>query len=195
VLICSPPAGPSDEGSLSADERQVALHPGARIRSVMGFTKSTRRSRRQIAAGFTLIELMIVLVVLAVLAAVALPAYQDSVRKGRRSDAFQALSAVQMAQERWRSNHADYAKSLDDLKIATTTAGGHYTLSLDAPRTAADAWRFGYRVTATASGAQASDTKCRLLAVEVDGGIVRNGSPAAAGTAIDWSDPNRCWAR
>lgn len=41
--------------------------------------------------GFTLIEVMIAVVIVAILVAVALPAYQNSIRKSRRSEAFAAL--------------------------------------------------------------------------------------------------------
>jgi len=46
--------------------------------------------------GFTLIELMIVVVIVAILASVAFPAYQDSVRKSRRSEA--KISLLEVAQ-------------------------------------------------------------------------------------------------
>lgn len=160
------------------------------------FTKKELPTRRRGEAGFTLIELMITLVVVAVLAAIALPAYQDSIRKGRRSDALQALSAAQLAQERWRSNHAEYTPNLSDLQVISPTSGGYYTLSLAAVSSAPGTWRTGYRVLATAVGSQAGDTNCKLLGVEVNGGIVRNG---AGESAINWSlaepDPNRCWAQ
>ena len=57
-----------------------------------------RDSRAARVRGFTLIELMIVVAVIALLAAIALPSYQDSVRKARRTDARGALTTV--AQDR-----------------------------------------------------------------------------------------------
>ncbi len=58
--------------------------------------------------GFTLIELMMVLVIVAILVALALPSFRDTLRKSRRSDAMEVISRIQLAQERWRVNHAAY---------------------------------------------------------------------------------------
>ena len=71
-----------------------------------------RRQRQAAAPGFTLVEVMIAVVIVGLLAAVAIPAFTDSVRKSRRAEAFSALSAVQLAQERWRGNNASYASEL-----------------------------------------------------------------------------------
>ena len=68
--------------------------------------------------GFTLIEVMIAVVIVAILVAVALPAYQNSIRKSRRSEAFAALSNVQQMQERHRSSQPVYAASLTDARNA-----------------------------------------------------------------------------
>ena len=65
--------------------------------------------RNQTESGFTLIELLIAVVIVGVLTAVALPAYQDFVKSSRRADARNALLALQIAQERYRSNGTSYA--------------------------------------------------------------------------------------
>lgn len=158
---------------------------------------------RRASAGFTLIEIMIVAVVLALLAAVALPSFLDSLRKSRRAEAFTALSAVQQAQERWRSNNAAYADNLTAAPNATppglglpaTTTGGLYTVALtvDSATAATD-----YIVSAVAvtGKSQAADTACSTLAVRVTGAqITYAGCNGCGLDAADFAATNVCWSR
>lgn len=64
--------------------------------------------------GFTLIEVMIVVAIVAILASIAFPSYQESVKKGRRSDAQGALQGLAQAMEREYTNEGSYAKADGD---------------------------------------------------------------------------------
>ncbi|MDE2146400.1 MAG: type IV pilin protein [Burkholderiales bacterium] len=151
-------------------------------------------------AGFTLVELMIAIVVLAVLAAVAFPSYLNALRKGRRSEAVAALSAVQQGQERWRANNQQYTTSLTDLNSgmpasgAVTGPGGYYALSIEQ----AGATGYVLAAQAVAGTSQAGDTGCQTMRLQLFNGAIFYGgcnacSTPAAGAQV--SDPNRCWSK
>lgn len=86
--------------------------------------------------GFTLIEVMIVVAILGIIAAVALPSYQDSVRKSRRSDGMALINQIMQAQERFFVNNMTYTVDLTELGYGS--AGGidsaeeHYKVSASA---------------------------------------------------------------
>ena len=159
---------------------------------------SPTKPRPRRAAGFTLIELLIAVAVIGLLLAVALPSFLDSIRKGRRSEAFSALAALQQAQERHRGNNATYAATLTALNIAasTTAPGGYYALSIPANTATAT----GYELTAdsTGSGAnssQSNDGACAKLGVQVNGGTVLYGSCSSSSCTFTWAASDACWKR
>ncbi len=140
--------------------------------------------------GFTLIELMITVVIIGVLAMVAYPSFMSQIRKGRRSDAVSALSAVVQAQERWRSNNPSYGTDLTSawptgLGLSSSSPNQYYTIALSACSPAAPATCYVATATAVAGKSQASDTGCTTLTVTF-----------SAGTATPTpNDSNRCWAK
>ena len=133
---------------------------------------------------------MIVIAVVGLLAMVALPSFMDSIRKGRRSEGIAAIAAIQQAQERWRASNPAYTTTWANLAASSATPKGYYTLALSTPTAPDD--RIGYDLVATAANSQANDTPCKKLAIELRRGNLRYGSGTST---IDWSDPNRCWAK
>ena len=66
-------------------------------------------------SGFTLIEVLIVVVIVGVLLMVAMPSYEDSMQKGRRSDAKSALIDVANRQESFMLDNNTYTTDLTNL--------------------------------------------------------------------------------
>ena len=155
----------------------------------------TSTPRLQGPLGFTLIELLITLVVVTIIAGVALPSFMDSIRKGRRSEAFAAISAAQQAQERWRGNNAAYSTALSDLGVTSPTSSGYYDVAVSAPASPGTLAN-GYVVTATGrSGtSQADDADCKKVGVQVIGGNITYGGCGSCGS-LTFSSTNACWSR
>ena len=125
------------------------------------------RGRRQRAAGFTLIELMMAVAIIAIVASIAYPAYQDQVRKTRRSQGQALLLEIAGHMERYYYDNGAYTTDLTDLGYATASnvpsEAGYYTVSVN-PATAACPVASCYVLTATAQGGQAPDGNLTLSA-------------------------------
>lgn len=130
------------------------------------------------SGGFTLIELLIVVVIVAILAAIGLPNYRNYIYRSKRSDGQTSLMNVQMAQEKYRSNNTTYG-TMTQIGFASdpmTSVNGYYTYTTSATSAT------GFTATATAIGAQASDTTCATITVTM-----------AAGNAS--YTPAACWGK
>jgi type IV pilus assembly protein PilE len=126
--------------------------------------------RRQ--SGFTLIEVMIVIVIVGILVTIALPSYQDSIRKSRRSDGMAALMEISARQERFYAQRSTYTADINTAAGlnygATASPEGHYNLTAancgaGANQTLANC----YIVTATpATASQLKDTRCAAFSLD-----------------------------
>lgn len=147
-------------------------------------TSTSRRARR--CAGFTLIEMLFAVAIAGVIASIAYPSFQHVIHKARRTDAQVALMQLEMAQERYRSDHSSYA-SLGDLGMADKSPMGHYKIAV------ASSSATGFRAQAVASGLQASDAACRHLQLVVDGMNVMRLSGADDSFSNDSVANKQCW--
>lgn len=125
---------------------------------------SSIRSPSGDITGFTLVELMIVVAIIGILSAIAIPAYQQSVRKGGRAEAQSLLLQVAANQERFYSDNNSYSTNANPLvtpAVATVTSeSGLYQVAVAA--CAAGAIGNCFIATATPQGNQAADS-CTTL--------------------------------
>ncbi|KPJ93580.1 MAG: hypothetical protein AMJ53_06990 [Gammaproteobacteria bacterium SG8_11] len=113
--------------------------------------------------GFTLVELMVVVSILGVIAAIAIPSYNETVRKSRRSDAKVTLLKVSQNLERCFSQNNSYEVASGCTNHNNTSSEeGYYTIT-----TVQNANTFA--LTATAVAGQAADTHCATFTLNQAG--------------------------
>ena len=137
---------------------------------------------RKTGFGFSLIELVIAVAIIGILAAIAIPSYQESVRKSRRSEAQQELLGYAQALERYFTNNNTYAGA-DAANIYATNvpASGtvRYVLRLEILNGGAD-----YRITAARAGGGQETDACG------DFVLTANGRRSVTGNTLSLAD---CW--
>lgn len=118
------------------------------------------KSKASLAAGFTLVELLIVMAILAILATVAMPAYQTVTKKMQRTEGQALLLEVQSYLERYYFSNQTYPNGLSELvqyqSDQVPSEHDYYEVSLDAPSSACPAINC-YRLIAEHKNKQSSD--------------------------------------
>ena len=148
-------------------------------------------SPRQVS-GFTLPELLVALAAAAVLAGAALPPLAEALQRTRRLEAVSALYALQLQQERHRGLAGAYSADLALLGWPEgLSPSGAYGLEV------AHASQTGYLLVARVrpGASQAGDTRCGLMALQLEGGHTTRGSACTGCQPTrPLADAARCWS-
>ena len=127
------------------------------------------------AAGFTLIELMIVMAVMGILLATAVPSYQKYTLRVHRTEAIRLLLQAAMCQERVYANYGSY----DTNRCHPGSEYKKYQVSYSPPDTQSGS----YLAMATRAGAQTADL-CGSLSLD------QNGARKISGVDVSTT---QCW--
>lgn len=140
------------------------------------------------AAGFTLMEMVVVVVIVGVLASIALPSYQESMRKGRRADAKQALLDAASREQQYMLDHSTYTADMTELGYAAdpmVSEEQHYTIDRIAGTVSGancavtTATCYVLRATPRSTSPQADDERCTSFTLDSTGAQTATGSDQA----------------
>jgi len=138
-------------------------------------TERRQRSAGRPAAGFTLIELVVVMAIAAILAAIAIPNYSEYIVRSNRSNAQSFLTDIASRQAQFFLDRRTYAATAADLNLAMPAdLAARYTVAI----AVVQGPPLTYTATATPIGAQVSD-RCGAMTIN------QAGNKTAAQT--------RCW--
>ena len=159
--------------------------------------------------GFSLIELMVAVLVVAILTSIAVPTYQSSIRKARRTEARSALVDLQAREERFftmnpsvgystKASDLGYAASGATTDLATTAlpiGSGYYNVQIVAGAsgflypTATATGTYLITATAPSTSPQYKDTGCRSFTLNESGLQGATDSSGASTAAV----VSNCW--
>ena len=126
--------------------------------------------------GFSLIEVMIAMAVVAILSSIALPAYQEQIRTGKRTEAQNLILEIASKEQRFHSDNMQFTNNLVNLGYPNplTTESGAYTITIVTAGGGAS-----FTITATADANQTKDN-CGNLTLTNTGVKGKSGTKALA---------------
>jgi type IV pilus assembly protein PilE len=147
------------------------------------------------AAGFTLVELMVVIIIATILIVIAVPSYMNQTLKSHRTDAKTAVLDLAGREERLMSTNGVYSATASQLGYSgtfpQTLPTGDYTITITnvnaavAPTATTTGTPATFLITATATGNQTKDTTCQTFSIDQLGNQTSTNSSSATSTG--------CW--
>lgn len=139
--------------------------------------RTSQGPRRRLAAGFSLVELMVVVAIIAILAAIAYPNYTAYLVKARRTAAATCLQQNAQTMERYYTTNMSYAGAPAP-QVCDPDLNGFYNISFSGTPAART-----FTIQAVPTARQ-PDGACGTLTINQQG--VRTESGSAASAADCW---------
>lgn len=99
------------------------------LRSVALQSKTAPNS----AAGFTLLELLVVIIIIGILSAIALPSFLNQAAKAKQTEAKTYVGSVNRAQQAYRIEKSTFAADITSLEIGIPTQTTDYLYEINPP--------------------------------------------------------------
>lgn len=96
--------------------------------------------RRDLAQGFTLLELIVVLTIVGLLVGIALPAYRGATERAREAVLLEDLQRMRDALDEYYTDRGEYPLALSDL----VSSGYLRTIPVDPITRSAETWQVDY---------------------------------------------------
>ncbi|HEY0196956.1 MAG TPA: type IV pilin protein [Rhodanobacter sp.] len=132
------------------------------------------------AAGFTLLELLVVVTIIAILSAIAIPSYRQYVLRGHRTDATRALQDLAAREENFYFANNAYSKLTTDLGSSASVAGRYFSINIPSASST------DYTLRATAIDPQTQDTMCRVFTLDRAGNSLSTDAGGADTSTTCW---------
>ncbi|MFZ0549997.1 MAG: type IV pilin protein [Steroidobacteraceae bacterium] len=145
------------------------------------------------AAGFTLVELMIVVVIVTILLIVAIPTYLNQMRESRRTEARNYLVELASREERYYATQNAYTPTASNLGYAGFGSGnpvgsGYYYITTPSVPDPSNSSQPSFSLTAdpVAGKGQDLDTQCASFTVESNGKRTALNSSGTDNSSVCW---------
>jgi type IV pilus assembly protein PilE len=133
------------------------------------------------AAGFTLLELLVVVTIIAILSAIAIPSYRQYVLRGHRTDATRALQDLAAREENFYFANNAYSKVLTtDLNSSANMAGAYFNITIPSASST------DYTLRAEALDPQTQDTMCAAFTLDRAGNSLSTSAGGADTSTTCW---------